>query len=137
MLMLRLALMLASSANCAGGLVLIATWATMWQRVPIIVLFIGGSLLIQGAYTILYVHGEFGRWRDLATGALFAGEALAACVGAGGFVQGIIHNLKNADMEMAPVLAGFLMLAQALLALAYLLANDRLRPRVNGTTIPQ
>ena len=30
--MLRLLIMLASLANCAGGLVLIATWATMWQR---------------------------------------------------------------------------------------------------------
>jgi hypothetical protein len=129
--MLKLGLMLSSSANCAGGLVLIATWAMMSQRVPIIVLFIGGSLLIQGAYTILYVHGELDRWRDLATGALFAGEALAACVGAGGLVQGIIHNVNNADMEMAPVLAGFLMLAQALLALVYLLANDRFRARVN------
>jgi hypothetical protein len=33
---------------------------------------------------------------------------------------------------MAPVLAGFLMLAQALLALVYLLETDRLRPRVDG-----
>lgn len=129
---MKLLLMLTSSANCAGGLVLIATWATMWQRVPIIVLFIGGSLLIQGAYTILYVHGDLDRWRDLATGALFAGEALAACVGAGGLVQGIIHNVNNADMEMAPVLAGLLMLVQALLALLYLLVNGRLDPSVHG-----
>ena len=129
--MLKLLVMLASIANCAGGLVLIATWATMWQRVPIIVLFIGGSLLIQGAYTIFYLRGDLDRWGDLATGALFAGEALAACVGAGGLVQGVIHNINTADMEMAPVLAGVLMLAQALLALVYLLANDRLVPRVN------
>jgi len=129
---LRLFLMLASFANCAGGLVLIATWATMWQRVPIIVLFIGGSLLIQGAYTILYVHGELDRWRDLATGALFAGESLSAVVGAGGLIQGIAHNIDNSDMEMAPVLAGLLMLVQALLALLYLLVTDKLRPRING-----
>src|SRR6478735_7595054 len=106
--------MLASIANCAGGLVLIATWASMWERVPIIVLFIGGSLLIQGGYTLLYLHGDLDRWGGVATGALFAGEGLAACVGAGGLVQGIIHNMKTADMEMAPVLAGFLMLAQAI-----------------------
>ena len=130
--MLRLLLMLASIANCAGGLVLIVTWATMWQRVPIIVLFIGGSLLIQGGYTILYLHGELNRWAGLATGALLAGEALSACVGAGGLVQGIIHNMKTADLEMAPVLAGLLMLTQALLALFYLFVTDRLRPRVNG-----
>jgi hypothetical protein len=79
--MLRLLVMLASIANCVGGLVLIATWATMWQHVPIIVLFIGGSLLIQGGYTILYLRGDLDRWGDLATGALFAGEGLAACVG--------------------------------------------------------
>ena len=130
--MLRLLVMLASIANCAGGLVLIVTWATMWQRVPIIVLFIGGSLLIQGGYTILYLHGDLDRWGGLATGALLAGEALSVCVGAGGLVQGIIHNMKTDDLEMAPVLAGILMLVQAVLALYYLFATDRLRPRVNG-----
>ena len=126
--MLRLLVMLASIANCAGGLVLIATWATMWQRVPIIVLFIGGSLLIQGGYTIFYLHGDLDRWGDFATGALFAGEALAAVVGGAGLIQGIIHNIQHADMEMAPVLAGLLMLSQAVLALLYLFATDRLRP---------
>ena len=130
--MLRLLVMLASIANCAGGLVLIATWASMWQHVPIIVLFIGISLLIQGAYTLLYLRGDLDRWGDLATGALFAGEGLSAVVGAGGLIQSIVHNINNADMEMAPVLAGLLMLVQAVLALFYLLVTDRLRPRVNG-----
>ena len=51
---------------------------------------------------------------------------------AGGLVQGIIHNINTADMEMAPVLAGLLMLAQAVLALIYLVATDRLRPGING-----
>src|SRR3982751_288908 len=124
-------LMLGSIANCLGGLVLVATWATMWEHVPMVVLFIGASLLIQGGYTLLYLHGDLARWGDLATGALFAGEGLAACVGAGGLIQGIIHNINNADMEMAPVLAGLLMLGQASLVLLYLLLNNRLRPRVN------
>src|ERR1700693_2124424 len=132
MLMLRLLVMLASIANCAGGLVLIATWATMWQRVPIIVLAIGISLLIQGAYTILYLRGDLDRWGDLATGALFAGEGLSAVVGAGGLIQSIVHNINNADMEMAPVLAGLLMLVQAALALLYLLVTNELRPRGDG-----
>jgi hypothetical protein len=132
MLMLRLLVMLASVANCAGGLVLIATWATMWQQVPIIVLFIGGSLLIQGGYTILYLRGDLDRWGGLATGALFAGEGISACVGAGGLVQGVIHNINNADMEMAPVLAGVLMVGQAMLALLYLLLSGRLRPSSQG-----
>ena len=132
MLMLRLLLMVASFANCVGGLVLITTWAAMWQHVPPIVGFIGGSLLIQGAYTILYLHGELDAWGEIPTGALFAGEGISACVGAGGLTLGIIHNINHADMEMAPVLAGLLMLVQAVLALLYLLLTERLRPRVNG-----
>jgi hypothetical protein len=129
--MLKMLVILASIANCAGGVVLIFTWATMWQRVPMIVLFIGVSLLIQGGFTILYLRGDLDSWGAFATGALFAGEGLAACVGAGGLIQGILHNVNNADMEMAPVLAGLLMLVQALLALFYLFLTDRLRPRIN------
>ena len=129
---MKMLLMLASIANVVGGLVLIATWATMWQRVPIIVLAIGSSLLIQGAYTILYLHGDLARWGDLPTGALFAGETLSAVVGAGGLIQSVVHNINSADMEMAPVLAGLLMFVQAVLALLYLLMTNRLRPRVDG-----
>lgn len=129
--MLRVLLVLASMANVAGGLVLIGTWGAMWERVPIIVLFIGASLLIQGAYTLLYLRGAFDRWGELTTGALFAGEGLAGFVGLGGLIQGIIHNIQNADMEMAPVLAGLLMATHALLALFFLLANNKLKP-ANG-----
>ena len=132
--MLTPILKIASLANVAGGLVLIVTWAAMWQRVPLIVVFIGGSLLIQGAFTLLYLTGYLERWGDVATGALFAGEALAACVGAGGLIQGIIHNMNSTDGEMAPVLAGLLMLVQALLALTYLISTDKLLPRVNGSS---
>ena len=126
--MMKGLLRLASIANCAGGLVLIVTWAAMWQRVPIIVLFIGLSLLIQGAYTLVYLGGTLDRWGELATGALFAGEGLAGFVGLGGLIQGVIHNIQNADMEMAPVLAGLLMASHALIALFYLLGNNKLRP---------
>jgi hypothetical protein len=122
---------IASVANIVGGLVLIVTWAAMWQHVPLIVLFIGGSLLIQGSYTILYLRGDLDRWGDLATGALFAGEALSVCVGAGGLVQSVVHNMNNADIEMAPVLASLLMLFQATITLLYLFASDRLKPRMN------
>jgi hypothetical protein len=130
--MLKLILKLASAANVAGGLVLIFTWAAMAQRVPVIVVFIGASLLIQGAYTLLFLFGNLNRWGDVATGALFAGEGLAACVGAGGLVEGIVHNMNTNDLEMAPVLAGLLMLVQALLALSYLLFTNKLRPVGDG-----
>jgi hypothetical protein len=124
--------MLSSVANIAGGLVLIVTWAAMTTRVPLVVVFIGAALLIQGLYTVLYLRGDLDRWGGLPTGALFAGEALAALVGAGGLVQAIAHNINNADMEMAPVLAGVLMVGQASLTLLYLLVTDRLRPRTSG-----
>lgn len=124
--MLKALVLLASIANCAGGVVLVLTWATMSARVPIIVLFIGAALLIQGGYTILYLRGTLAPWGDIATGALFAGEGLAACVGAAGLVLGLIHNIQHADMEMAPVLAGLLMLAQAVLALIYLFLTNRI-----------
>jgi len=124
--MLKLLVTLSSIVNIAGGLVLIATWAMMWQKVPIVVLFIGAALLIQGGYTMLFLNGELDWWGDFAAGALFAGESLAACVGGLGLIQGIIHNIKNADMEMVPVLAGLLMLTQAGLALIYLFVSDRL-----------
>jgi hypothetical protein len=136
MLMLRLLLMVTSFANCAGGIVLIATWATMWEHVPLIVPSIGASLLIQGGYTILYLHGELEPWGEIPTGALLAGEGISACVGAGALVLGIIHNMNTSDLEMAPVLAGLLMLSQALLALLYLLVTDRVRPRLNGRSSP-
>ncbi|HET9634307.1 MAG TPA: hypothetical protein VFP26_00115 [Gemmatimonadaceae bacterium] len=126
--MLKALLNVASIVNCAGGAVLIATWVGMSQRVPIIVLFIGLSLLIQGVYTLLYLRGSFDRWGEIATGAFFAGEGLAGFVGLGGVIAGVIHNIQNADMEMAPVLAGLLMATHALLALFYLLANHKLRP---------
>jgi hypothetical protein len=53
-------------------------------------------------------------------------------VGAGGLILGLVHNIENADIEMAPVLAGLLMLGQATLVLLYLLRTNKLRPRVNG-----
>jgi hypothetical protein len=37
--------------------------------------------------------------------------------------------MSTADLEMAPVLVGVLMLGQAVLTLFYLLVTDRLRPR--------
>jgi hypothetical protein len=41
-------------------------------------------------------------------------------------------EVGHADTEMAPVLAGALMLTQAVIALLYLLLTDSLRPRVGG-----
>jgi hypothetical protein len=120
--MLKMLLTLASIVNCAGGLVLIATWGGMWERVPIIVLYIGAALLIQGAFTILYLRSDLDGWGQHSSTALFAGQGVSAFVGATMLIMGILHNMQHDDLEMAPVLAGLLMFAQALLALLYLFA---------------
>jgi uncharacterized membrane protein len=127
--MLRLLVILASIANCVGGVVLIAAKAMHYGRLPIIVPFVGGLLLIQGAYTLLYLEGGLDRWGRLATSALFAGESLSVCVGVGGLIEGIAHYFDYAEWEMPPVVAGLLLLVQALLALLYLIVIDRLRAR--------
>ncbi|HXG71930.1 MAG TPA: hypothetical protein VNJ04_15080 [Gemmatimonadaceae bacterium] len=131
-------LTLVSFANAAAGLVLIGMWIIgMWivgtGHVPVVVVFIGISLLVQGVYTVAYLRGALRKWGDLATGALFAGQALAACVGGIGLVESVTQNINppNGDVEMGPVLAGLLMLGQALLTLFHLLASGRLQPRLS------
>ena len=129
--MLKTLVILALIANCAGGLVLIFTWATMSQRVPIIVLFIGMSLLIQGGFTILYLRGDLDSWGNIATGALFAGEGLAACVGAGGLIQGIIQHQQRRHGDGAR--ARWVVDARPGAAGPFgSFLSGRLRPRVNG-----
>jgi len=131
--MLTSLLTLASFANAAAGLVLIGTWIIGRGHVPVVVVFIGISLLVQGVYTLAYLRGALRKWGDLATGALFAGQALSACVGGVGLIESVAQNINasNGDVEMAPVLAGLIMLGQALLTLFHLLASGRLQPRLS------
>ena len=131
--MLTSLLTLASFANAAAGLVLIGIWIIGWGHAPVVVVFIGISLLVQGVYTLAYLRGALRKWGDLATGALFAGQALSACVGGVGLIESAAQNINapNGDVEMAPVLAGLIMLGQALLTLFHLLASGRLQPRLS------
>ena len=126
--MLNRLLTLSSLANVLGGAVLFLTWAVNWvsdpgRHVPIIVLAIGASMIIQGLYTLGYTLGWWDGWREIASGALLAGQLISGCIGLGMLITGIISNSQNADQEMAPVLAGLMIGVNALLALVVLVGS--------------
>ena len=126
--MLNRLLTLSSLANVLGGAVLFFTWAVNWvsdpgRHVPIIVLAIGASMIIQGLYTVGYSLGWWDGWREIASGALLAGQLISGCIGLGMLITGIISNSQNGDQEMAPVLAGLMIGVNALLALLVLVSS--------------
>jgi len=134
--LLRRLLLLSSFANVAGGLVLSFTWASNFltdpqHHVPLIVLAVGGSMIIQGGYTAAYLLGRWRPWGDLASGALLAGQLISGCVGLGMLLNGIFYTARasNGDFEPAPILAGLLIGGNALLALILLLGEGVLTPR--------
>jgi hypothetical protein len=121
---------LSSFANVLGGAVLAVTWGSNWatdpeRHVPIIVLAIGASMMIQGLYSVGYSLGWWKGWGDLASGILLAGQLIAGCAGFGMLVNGIIANSQaaNNDIEMAPVLAGLMIGVNALLSLLLLASS--------------
>jgi hypothetical protein len=125
---LRALITLSSAINLAGGLVLAGTWAVNWasdpqRHVPLIVLAIGGSMIIQAVYTGAYVRGTFNPWGAMAAGALLAGQLISGCVGLGMVISGLTHVSETKDFEAAPVLAGILIGINALLALILLLST--------------
>ena len=103
--MLRFVLILASIANVAAGLGLGGLWfrSRHDSGMPIVVLFVGLSLVIQGGFTLGHLRGLWRQW-GLPSFALFtAGEAAAALVGAVAILQGVIYNLRpvNGDTSSA------------------------------------
>ena len=135
--MLDRVLLSSSFANLLGGSVLSLTWAVNWasdpdRHVPIVVVAIGGGMIIQGLYCIGYALGWWNAWRGIAAGALLAGQLISGCVGVGLLVAGIVHNASTGDAEMVPVIAGFLIAANALVALLLLAFSADLRPKQRG-----
>ena len=129
--MLNRLFLLSSFANVAGGTVLFFTWAVNWvsdpgHHVPLIVLAIGGSMMIQGLYSAGYTLGWWDAWGDIASGALLAGQLISGCAGLGMLVTGLISNSQNNDQEMAPVLAGLLIGVNALIALVSLVVSKKI-----------
>jgi hypothetical protein len=129
--MLRIALILASIVNIAAGVGLGALWFKFRHDpgMPIVVLFVGLSLLIQGGFTIGHVRGLWRQWN------LFvAGEGAAALVGAVAILQGVIYNLQptNGDYEFGPLMAATLMTTQATIGLIFAAQSGEVGVRRNA-----
>lgn len=129
--MLRIALSLASIANIAAGFGLGAVWFKFRHDpgMPIVVLFVALSLLIQGGFTVGHVRGLWRQW------SLFvAGEGAAALVGAVAILQGVVYNLRpiNGDYEFGPLTAATLMTTQATIGLIFAARSGQVGVRKNA-----
>ncbi len=134
--MLRFVLILASIANVAAGLGLGGLWFKFRHDsgMPIVVLLVGSSLVIQGGFTLGHLRGLWRRW-GLPSFALFtAGEAAAALVGAVAILQGVIYNLQpvNGDFEFGPLTAATLMTTQATIGLIFVARSGEFGVRKNA-----
>jgi hypothetical protein len=118
---LRIALILASIANLAAGLGLGGLWFKFQNDpgMPIVVLFIGLFLFIQGGFTLGHLRGLWKQWGLPSFSLFVAGEGAAALIGGVAILQGVLYNLQptNGDYEFGPLTAATLMTTQATLGL--------------------
>jgi hypothetical protein len=132
----RLALILASIANVAAGLGLGALWFKFRHDsgMPIVVLFVALSLLIQGGFTLGHMRGVWKQWGLPSLSLFVAGEGAAALVGAVAILQGVIYNLRpiNGDYEFGPLLAATLMTTQATIGLIFAARSEEFGVRRNA-----
>ena len=121
--MVRLALILASIANVAAGLGLVALWFKFRHDsgMPIVVLFVALSLIIQGGFTLGHLRGIWKQWGLPSFSMFVVGEGAAALVGGLAILQGVIYNLNptNGDYEFGPLMAATLMTTQATIGLIF------------------
>jgi len=119
----RIGLILASIANIAAGLGLGGLWFKFRNDpgMPIVVLFVALSLLIQGGFTLGHLRGVWKQWGLPSFSLFVAGEGAAALVGALAILQGVIYNLNptNGDYEFGPLMAATLMTTQATIGLIF------------------
>ena len=134
--MLRIALITASIANLAAGLGLGGLWFNFRHDLgmPIVVLFIGLSLLIQGGFTLGHLRGIWKHWGLPSFSLFVAGEGAAALVGAVATLQGVLYNLQptNGDYEWGPLMAATLMTMQATLGLIFAARSKEFGVRSNA-----
>ena len=134
--MLRIALILTSIANIAAGLGLGGLWVKFRNDpgMPIVVLFIALSLIVQGGFTLGHLRGIWKGW-GLPSFSLFVmGESAAALVGGIGILQGVIYNLSptNGDYEWGPLMAATLLTTQATLGLIFTARSHEFGVRKNA-----
>lgn len=121
--MLKTALISLSMIVCAFGLFL--TGAYFFDNpdggIPMIALFTGLALMIQGGFTIGWVGGAFDPWKEWARQLFVSGEVASVLAGGLAAVQGFLYNMhpRNGDFEFAPMMLGVFMAAQAITGLMY------------------
>lgn len=134
--MLRIALILTSIANVAAGLGLGGLWFKFRNDpgMPIVVLFIALSLLVQGGFTLGHLRGIWKRWGVPSLSLFVTGESAAALVGGVAILQGVIYNLNptNGDYEWGPLMAATLMTTQATLGLIFTARSNEFGVRKNA-----
>ena len=132
----RLTLTITSLANIAAGVGLAIMWYVLRydDGMPIVVLFVGLSLLIQGAYTLGHIVDLWKRLGIPSFQLFVTGEVAAAIVGGMAILQGVLYNLHpiNGDYEFGPLLAATLMTTQATIGLVYAARSDGFRVRRNA-----
>jgi hypothetical protein len=132
----RLTLTITSLANIAAGIGLAIMWYVLRydDGMPIVVLFVGLSLLIQGAYTLGHIVDLWKRLGIPSFQLFVTGEVAAAIVGGVAILQGVLYNLHpiSGDYEFGPLLAATLMTTQATIGLVYAARSDGFRVRKNA-----
>ena len=134
--MLRLLLILTSAVNAAAGVGLAFLWYKFRhdEGMPVIVLFVALSLVVQGSFTIGHLTGLWKRWGIPSFQLFIVGESAAALVGGVAILQGVLYNLHpiNGDYEFGPLLAATLMATQAGIGLVYAARSDEFPLRRNA-----
>jgi len=128
---LRLVLITTSLVNSLAGLGLAFEWYRYRsdEGMPIVVLFVALSLVIQGLFTLGHIEYFWKRVGVPSSQLFVAGESAAALVGGMAILQGILYNLHpvNGDYEFGPLLAATLMSTQATLGLVFAARSDAFR----------
>ena len=134
--MLRLVLAATSLANVVTGVVIGSLWYKFRHDagMPVVVLFVGLALLVQGGFSLGELAGWWKRWRSPSFQLFVMGEAFAALVGGIAILQGVLYNLHpiNGDYEFGPLLAATLMTTQAAIGLVYAARSGQLPVRRNA-----
>ena len=133
--MLKTLASISSFMNVLGGAVLVLTFGANAltdpaRHVPIVVLVIGLAMMIQGLYCLGYTLDWWEAWGELPSGALLAGQLISACAGVALLIFGVFYNARSSrgDFEPAPLLAGLMIVVNALLALLLLASSGALMP---------
>jgi hypothetical protein len=89
--------------------------------IPMIALFTGLALMIQGGFTIGWVGGAFDPWKEWARQLFVSGEVASVLAGGLAAVQGFLYNMhpRHGDFEFGPMTLGIFMAAQAIIGLIY------------------